>query len=64
MIYSRSAEYAIRSFVYLARIPDGKFAMARHIAAGQGNGQSLRLNGRCTGKAEFGDAAFNGFRNL
>ena len=33
MIYSRSAEYAIRSFVYLARIPDGKFAMARQIAA-------------------------------
>jgi Rrf2 family iron-sulfur cluster assembly transcriptional regulator len=32
MIYSRSAEYAIRSFVYLARIPAGKFAMARHIA--------------------------------
>jgi Rrf2 family transcriptional regulator, iron-sulfur cluster assembly transcription factor len=32
MIYSRSAEYAIRSFVYLAGIPEGKFAMARHIA--------------------------------
>jgi len=32
MIYSRSAEYAIRSFVYLARIPEGRFAMARHIA--------------------------------
>jgi Rrf2 family protein len=32
MIYSRSAEYAIRSFVYLAQIPEGKFAMARHIA--------------------------------
>jgi Rrf2 family protein len=32
MIYSRSAEYAIRSFVYLARIPDGQFAMARQIA--------------------------------
>jgi len=32
MIYSRSAEYAIRSLVYLARIPDGKFAMARYIA--------------------------------
>jgi len=32
MIYSRSAEYAIRSLVYLARIPDGKFAMARQIA--------------------------------
>jgi Rrf2 family protein len=32
MIYSRSAEYAIRSFVFLARVPNGKFAMARHIA--------------------------------
>jgi Rrf2 family protein len=32
MIYSRSAEYAIRSCVYLARVPDGKFAMARNIA--------------------------------
>src|SRR4051812_8314565 len=32
MIYSRSAEYAIRSVVFLARVPDGKFAMARHIA--------------------------------
>jgi Rrf2 family protein len=32
MIYSRSAEYAIRSFVHLARIPNGQFAMARHIA--------------------------------
>ena len=32
MIYSRSAEYAIRSFVYLARVPNGKFAMARQIA--------------------------------
>src|SRR5439155_8750270 len=32
MIYSRSAEYAIRSFVYLAGIPSGKFAMARQIA--------------------------------
>ena len=28
MIYSRSAEYAIRSFVYLARVPGGKFTMA------------------------------------
>ena len=32
MIYSRSAEYAIRSFVYLARVPSGKYAMARRIA--------------------------------
>ena len=26
MIYSRSAEYAIRAFVHLARVPEGKFA--------------------------------------
>ena len=32
MIYSRSAEYAIRAFVYLASVPEGKFAMARQIA--------------------------------
>jgi len=32
MLYSRSTEYAIRSFVYLARIPDGEFAMVRRIA--------------------------------
>ncbi|MEO7650571.1 MAG: Rrf2 family transcriptional regulator [Bryobacteraceae bacterium] len=35
MIYSRSAEYAIRAFVHLAQIPDGKFAMARHIAGAE-----------------------------
>jgi len=32
MIYSRSAEYAIRSFVYLARVPNGKFTMAKTVA--------------------------------
>src|SRR5262245_56050429 len=32
MLYSRSAEYAIRAFVHLARVPAGKFAMARQIA--------------------------------
>jgi Rrf2 family transcriptional regulator, iron-sulfur cluster assembly transcription factor len=32
MIYSRSAEYAIRAFVHLARVPDGKFAMVKNIA--------------------------------
>ena len=32
MIYSRSADYAIRSFVHLARVPPGQFTMARHIA--------------------------------
>jgi Rrf2 family iron-sulfur cluster assembly transcriptional regulator len=33
MIYSRSAEYAIRAFVHLAPLPPGEFAMVKHIAA-------------------------------
>ena len=33
MIYSRSAEYAIRAFVYLAQVEQGKFVMAKQIAA-------------------------------
>jgi Rrf2 family protein len=32
MIYSRSAEYAIRAFVHLAQVPDGRFAMVKQIA--------------------------------
>jgi Rrf2 family protein len=32
MIYSRSAEYAIRAFVHLAQVPEGKFAMVKNIA--------------------------------
>lgn len=32
MIYSRSSEYAIRAFVYLAAVPDGKLVMAKQIA--------------------------------
>jgi len=32
MLYSRSAEYAIRAFVYLAQVPPGKFAMVKQIA--------------------------------
>ena len=32
MIYSRSAEYAIRAFVHLARVPEGKFAMVKNIS--------------------------------
>jgi len=32
MIYSRSAEYAIRAFVFLAEVPEGKFAMPNEIA--------------------------------
>lgn len=32
MIYSRSAEYAIRAFVHLAQVPDGKYVMVRQIA--------------------------------
>src|SRR6266498_3420154 len=33
MIYSRSAEYAIRAFVHLAQVPDGKYEMVKQIAA-------------------------------
>ena len=33
MIYSRSAEYAIRAFVHLAEVPEGKYAMVKQIAA-------------------------------
>ena len=32
MIYSRSAEYAIRAFVNLAQVPEGKYAMVKQIA--------------------------------
>ena len=32
MIYSRSAEYAIRAFVHLADVEEGKYAMAKNIA--------------------------------
>ena len=33
MIYSRSAEYAIRAFVHLADVEEGKYAMVKNIAA-------------------------------
>src|SRR5260370_10325051 len=32
MIYSRSAEYAIRAFVHLAQVQEGKYAMVKNIA--------------------------------
>jgi len=33
MLYSRSAEYAIRSLVHLAGLPEGEYAMVKNIAA-------------------------------
>ncbi len=36
MIYSRSAEYAIRAFVNLAQVPEGKYAMVKNIAREEG----------------------------
>src|SRR5713101_4058063 len=36
MIYSRSAEYAIRAFVHLATAPPGEYSMVKHIAAESG----------------------------
>ena len=32
MIYSRTAEYAIRAFVNLSQVPEGKYAMVKNIA--------------------------------
>ncbi len=36
MIYSRSAEYAIRAFVNLAQVQEGKYAMVKNIAEEEG----------------------------
>ena len=36
MIYSRSAEYAIRAFVNLAQAPPGTYVMVKQIAAAEG----------------------------
>jgi Rrf2 family transcriptional regulator, iron-sulfur cluster assembly transcription factor len=36
MIYSRSAEYAIRAFVNLSQVPEGKYAMVKNIAKDEG----------------------------
>jgi len=36
MIYSRSAEYAIRAFVHLAQVPEGKYIMVKNIAQEEG----------------------------
>src|SRR2546430_15099954 len=36
MIYSRSAEYAIRAFVHLAQVPEGKYAMVKNVAEEEG----------------------------
>ncbi len=36
MIYSRSTEYAIRAFVNLAQVPEGKYAMVKQIAEQEG----------------------------
>ena len=32
VLYSRSAEYAIRAFVYMAALPSGEYAMVKNIA--------------------------------
>jgi Rrf2 family protein len=36
VIYSRSAEYAIRAFVHIATLPDEEFALVKNIAAETG----------------------------
>ena len=36
MIYSRSAEYAIRALVHIAAVPSGEYALVRNVAAEAG----------------------------
>lgn len=36
MLYSRSAEYAIRAFVHMAALPEGEYAMVKNISAEAG----------------------------
>ena len=36
MIYSRTSEYAIRAFVNLSQVPEGKYAMVKQIAQQEG----------------------------
>ena len=36
MIYSRTSEYAIRAFVNLSQVPEGKYAMVKNIAQQEG----------------------------
>jgi Rrf2 family transcriptional regulator, iron-sulfur cluster assembly transcription factor len=36
MIYSRSAEYAIRALVHIAAVPAGEYALVRNVAAEAG----------------------------
>jgi len=36
MIYSRSAEYAVRAFIHLGSLPQGEYALVKHIAADAG----------------------------
>jgi hypothetical protein len=38
--------------------------LARHVAAGEGHGQSLRLNGGAAGVAQFGNAPLQGFGDV
>ena len=38
--------------------------LARHVAAREGDRQRLRLNGRGTGKALFGDTPLHGFGDI
>ncbi len=40
-----------------------RLCLARHVAAGEGDRQGLRLNGRGAGKALLGDTALDGFRD-
>ena len=46
------------------RLARAGLRLARHVAAGERQGQGLRLNRRAAREAEFGNTPFHGFRDV
>ncbi len=46
------------------RLARAGLRLARHVAAGEGHGQGLRLNGGAAGVAQFGNAPLQGFGDV
>ncbi len=46
------------------RFTGAGLSLTRHIAAGEGHGQGLRLNGGTAGIAQFGNAPLQGFGDV
>src|SRR5258706_8375960 len=46
------------------RLTGARLSLTRHVAAGEGYGQRLRLNGGTAGVAQFGNAPLQGFGDV